>query len=305
LGYCRAMWREDFVRCLEESTTANPRVAEAIGIKEQHLPERIYKYRCDTDRSRNGLKTDTVWMASPESYNDPYDSSLVLPLATFRDLLEGALARKLERAGRAVSTQAIRDRAGEPLQQIAEATVSGFARFRKFAKVCSFSGNNDALLMWSHYANHHKGFCIEYNIATLGGGEFFRKNLYPVFYSKEFYDLRPFMEGLTGQSRDDFRPMIPLLAMLHKFDGWGYEDEWRLVDQKEAVEDDYGRSAPVPSRIFLGARFDLSAGSELLAICQSKGIPVSQMRLADDRFVLSSHELPAKPHSPDDLRSTL
>lgn len=78
------------------------------------------------------------------------------------------------------------------------------------------------------------------------------------------------MQGLTGPSRDDFRPMIPLLAMLHKFEGWGYEAEWRLVDEKSTDANDYARVAPLPSRIFLGARFDLSAGGGLVAISRRR-----------------------------------
>jgi hypothetical protein len=85
------MWTKDFVSCLEESTAGHPRVDEAIAIKEQHLPKRVYKYRCDTDYSRDGLKTNTVWMASPESYNDPYDCSLTFPLDTLLTLLEARL----------------------------------------------------------------------------------------------------------------------------------------------------------------------------------------------------------------------
>jgi len=287
------MWPDDFVRCLEESTTATSRVAEAIEIKERHLPKRIYKYRCDTDHARANLKANTVWMASPESYNDPYDSSFVFPLETLKNLLELALARKLKEAGHDVGMEVIRNKAASGIRHIAEATVSQFAAFRKFAKVCSFSERNDSLLMWSHYANHHKGFCIEYNIEVLSAGDFFRKNLYPVFYSEQFYDLGSFIQSLAGPSREDFRSMIPLLAMLHKFEGWKYEEEWRLVDEKDRIADDYSRVSPPPSRVFLGARFDLSAGSKLLAISRDRNIAVSQMRLGDDRFVLHSQELGA------------
>jgi hypothetical protein len=52
--------------------------------------------------------------------------------------------------------------------------------------------------MWSHYADHHRGFCIEYDLESLGdSNHFFRKNLYPVLYSADLYDLSPFVEGLA------------------------------------------------------------------------------------------------------------
>jgi Protein of unknown function (DUF2971) len=141
--------------------------------------------------------------------------------------------------------------------------------------------------MWGPYANHHRGFCIEYDLEALGAQHFFRKNLYPVLYSKDFYDLRPFMKGLTSGSRQEYRLMIPLLAMLHKFDGGEYEKEWRLMSETENIVEDHPQPAPVPSGIFLGARFELSTGKDLLAICQEKGVPISQMRLAKDKFALS------------------
>lgn len=101
-----------------------------------------------------------------------------------------------------------------------------------------------------------------------------------------------FLEALTGRERSDFKPMIPLLGMLHKFDGWSYEKEWRLVDQRSAPEEDYARSAPRPTRVFLGARFDAGAGAELLSICKAKSISVSQMRLADSAFAVVPKPFP-------------
>lgn len=68
------MWIEEFVECLEKHTDVEPRIMEGLAIKQQNLPERIYKYRRDCSYSRNCLKSKTVWLSSPEAYNDPYDS---------------------------------------------------------------------------------------------------------------------------------------------------------------------------------------------------------------------------------------
>lgn len=35
--------------------------------------------------------------------------------------------------------------------------------------------------MWSHYANKHTGFCVEYDISLLDN--FYKLNLFPVLYS--------------------------------------------------------------------------------------------------------------------------
>ncbi len=297
-----------------------------MALKQLNLPAKIYKYRDDTTSyARDNLRTDTVWMASPESYNDPYDSVLTFPIDMLHTLLEASLVERFVAATKLsglISPQAIEDakKSSKPLKAVlqhlqalkpakaaqfwdgraevysaqlrgyAEDALSKIQEFRKREKVCSFSTINDSLLMWSHYAEN-KGFCVEYDIQGLDEQHFFRKNLYPVLYTKEFYDLRPFMLRLAGGPRGDFRPMVPLVAMLHKFDGWSYESEWRLMHETEVIEDDHNRSAPTPSKVFLGARFDPSAGSALLAICQQKEIPMFQMHLAEDKFALSPQEL--------------
>lgn len=79
---------------------------------------------------------------------------------------------------------------------------------------------------------------------------------------------------------------MPLLAMLYKFKGWQYEREWRFIRELSQVQDDKIESAPVPSRIFLGTRFDASASKELLDICKDKKIPLSKMEMADDKYEL-------------------
>lgn len=69
------MWIQELVNCLEGATLKHPRTEEVIALKQPHLPKRIYKYRCDSTYARANLKTDTAWMASPDTYNDPYDCS--------------------------------------------------------------------------------------------------------------------------------------------------------------------------------------------------------------------------------------
>jgi len=315
------MWTEEFARLLEESTVGKPLVGDALALKDRHLPGRVYKYRCDTPYSRENLSSDTVWMASPESYNDPYDSWLTFPRDTLLQLLEARLvdpfvdATKLRGAvsptdienARASAVplatvleqvRAVKGAATfgywsdktksylSELHQYAQATVSRIEQFRRREKVCSFSAVSDSILMWSHYADHHKGLCIEYEIERLDADHRFRKNLYPVLYSRKFYNLDRFMTDLTSGSGDQLRSMIPLLAMLHKFDGWRYEEEWRLIRETEAIEADHNWDAPIPSRVILGAKFEPSVGRDLLQICRQKAVPLFQMHLAPDKFEL-------------------
>jgi len=158
-------------------------------------------------------------------------------------------------------------------------------------KLCSFSAINDSLLMWSHYADKHQEFCLEYDLESLEANDPFRKNLYRVIYSNQLYDLTPWAEGLAIANRQEFNPDCPLLGVLHKFDGWKYEEEWRVVSVTEAVIEDHDWPVPTPTRIFLGSKMEASKSKELLAICEQKKIEVHRMCLANDRFELSPEPL--------------
>jgi hypothetical protein len=269
------MWKDDFFKCLTGSTTENSRVVEALALKELHLPSRIYKYRCDCRYSHDTLGTDTVWLPSPDSFSDPYDCWLTFPDGVLAMLLKSRLGEAAESYSAAVDGLA--NQAASDLQEI-----------RKLARLCAFSATYNSLLMWSHYADQHKGFCLEYDIGGLKPDHPFRQHLYPVVYSKNIYDLEPIMKGLAARSGGEFRPMLPLLGMLHKFGGWKYEKEWRLIFEKPAGLDDHKQPAPTPSRIFLGSRLDPSKSLDLLDICRKKNIPISRMLLALDKFELLS-----------------
>lgn len=318
------MWAKDFVDCLESSTLNHPRLDEAIALKQLHLPKRIYKYRRDSNYSRQNLKTDTVWMASPDSYNDPYDCAFTVAeeqvvTALKKSLLtEFAKVYKLADADATEQIEKAMSGATDPLvflaeyiaevngvtpgnnpQQMAEFvslmapkmisnTVGVLRQWRKITKICSFSAVNDSILMWGHYAQDHKGFCVEYDLEKLQPDHPLRRTLYPVIYSPQLYDLTSFAQKLVGPNRQEFNPSSPLLGVLHKFDGWKYEEEWRSISYTQAVVDEHNWTVPTPSRVFLGTKMDSQNAKELVAICEPKGIEVCQMALAKDKFELSS-----------------
>jgi hypothetical protein len=278
------MWIQDFVDCIEGSTFDQPRFAGALSIKQQHLPKRIYKYRCDCSNSRGNLETDTVWLSSPDFYNDPYDclfrfsqdellvvleNRLVDTLATDGTLQGVVTAEQIESAKRShkpLKTIAgyIPDSssAGGNLKQrvelcstqapgVVERTTSTIQQWRKLTKVCSFSAINDSLLMWGHYADNHRGFCIEYDLEGLVADHRLRRTLFPVIYTNKTYDLTPWAVTLVSPDRGRFNTELLILCLIYKCDEWKYEEEWRMVRVTPTEELDQNCPVPTPARIYL------------------------------------------------------
>lgn len=87
-------WKKEFVRLLEKSTTQNELAEKALELKRANLPERICKYRRNSDHSRDNLKNNTLWMCSPNDYNDPFDCLTKVSLGRVEFALLRGLIRK-------------------------------------------------------------------------------------------------------------------------------------------------------------------------------------------------------------------
>ena len=168
----------------------------AMAFKQSHLPNRIYKYRADNSNALNNLTNDTVRMSSPDKYNDPYDCAFkIVADDIFKALSSTLLKEFLKNYGlddpdgeEAIKqAEASDDPFGFPMSHIAaklsakpeyhpttitvfdqalvraqiEDAIAYLNQVRATTKICSFCETNDNLLMWSHYAVDHKGFCLE------------------------------------------------------------------------------------------------------------------------------------------------
>ena len=78
---------------------------------------------------------------------------------------------------------------------------------------------NDDILMWAHYADGHKGICIELTPRTPTQIEQFQKAV-QVVYQSDFPFIDFYEERLSHKSA--------VAATATKSDRWAYEKEWRL-----------------------------------------------------------------------------
>lgn len=121
--------------------------------------------------------------------------------------------------------------------------VDGYLHFnetnRKNCFVFSMSESYDSDLMWAHYANSNKGFCIEYdfNKAPQLKAEIWKKliSIYKVIYKdeqEEFSFMRILdyiMKGQTDQEEYKSISYDMMQKLITKKAFWSYEKEWRIL----------------------------------------------------------------------------
>nr|WP_254230553.1 DUF2971 domain-containing protein [Vibrio coralliilyticus] len=134
--------------------------------------------------------------------------------------------------------------------------------------------------MWSHYAEQHKGFCIEYdrNPSNLLGDN----NTLPVRYTNRLpvFSLQSIVSSDLNNRKEYMRSLV-----LSKAQEWSYENEWRFINSRGdcLVE----LNADITAIIF-GARMPQehkSFLSQLLAR-DNQDIKLKQVELKADGFGL-------------------
>lgn len=140
-------------------------------------------------------------------------------------------------------------------------------------------------LMWSHYAESHTGFCVEYDFSGADPSVFSALPV-PVFYS-DTRPLVPWKAAFENTSENIAEACTELmLGVLTKDSAWGYENEWRIL--LHSTEDPHLKM-PKISCLYLGSAISEENKTTLITIAKEKNIPVKQMTV--DRGAYSLHAI--------------
>lgn len=138
-------------------------------------------------------------------------------------------------------------------------------------------------LMWSHYADGHKGFCIEYDFSE-PEDEILSKLPLPVVYS-ENRPLVPWKAAIDNSVENMEEAYAEIvMGLLTKDKEWEYENEWRILI---GATEDAELVMPKVSCIYLGASIEKENRDKIVAIAKKLNIPVKQMKV--DRGTYDLH----------------
>ena len=281
-----------------------------IPLKKINIPKSLFKYRGNDSSSRKNLKDDTVWLAKPSSFNDPYDCNIFIDNVSYHlrrlESLKGMLtASELDEASEKIRNGLT---SGEICEQwylnrfpdgiieaksakhqmdgVLENHHKQLDAMKDASGVCSFCERLDSPLMWSHYSDQHRGFCIEYDFkdaVNFSPLDFF---LNPVMYQDKMVDC---FDNLGSDNLS--HPYRLYLINLLKSEDWSYEREWRIVmfNVKNRVQ-----KVPRAKAVYLGSHIvgntvgnieqALIGKEEIIEICRDKDIPVYQMNHSRSNF---------------------
>jgi len=193
------------------------------------IPKVLFKYRdWENEHHRDIVQKNELYFSSMSQFNDPYEGKIpyrynseeLTPDKIFTKMFSMAKneypdwseAKLIDYVYEYQRRNLLFDDAH--LQQVYQQTVKDIERVYGIFALTTEENN---FLMWSHYSNSHKGFCIGFDTRILW--EITKGGIGPVTYQKELPTFSLFENPM----------MFSHKLLSTKSDIWEYENEFRII----------------------------------------------------------------------------
>lgn len=263
-----------------------------IEEREKYIPQELYRYRRIDNKNMDALKKDEIYLTSPYLFNDPYDSTFSIDMELYKNSIilpnieqkikEEIVKTEFEKSGIGIENvenmHIVYENMNVDISKMDDFIDNNSYTFYneiikqeiKF-KIACFSESPNCILMWSHYANQHQGFCIGYDTSKIEN-EIIKK-IYPVFYHETFFQL------IEDEDLNDKK-----FNSLIKFKDWRYEKEWRLISDEKVL-------SLKPSKIYLGIKFNDEYVDLFKDIASEKNCKLYKMKMNYSEYALECDEI--------------
>lgn len=263
------------------------RVYDEIGYFYQcYAPASLYKYYSDTKLNFETIKNNSMWYSAPCNFNDIFDCNISID---DEKIFNNALNLFPDKRG---------VRTGSPMwKKLKEEINRGlymletqFNELRNTTGISCFSEREDSLLMWAHYANNHRGICVEYNLLNINKELGF--TAVPIIYSND----RTCFDSIESYGEKDIWKFF-IESLTSKSMEWNYEKEWRIIRDQVACGSqwDVNKKGALlkmirPDSIILGCATNLEFEKEIMRYCDDNKIKLYKMK--KDQYEYKLNKIP-------------
>lgn len=258
---------------------------------DSQLPTQLYKYQAFTTQSLTNLVNRQIWLSSPLQFNDPFDCTADVDVkeCSEEDLEEILKHTKNELRGDTHFD--VLYRTDGKLNSTFRSAISSALRAetkkvmerRSEKGLACFSEVHDNMLMWAHYGDGHRGFCLQFDTSYAPLTKALK-----VAYQSEV----PQLDGarvLIGDAQCAIRPLY-----LTKLTDWSYEQEWRVIHQQAKTAFGYGVDAL--TGIYFGSSIDASHREILALVLRGSPTKLYQMERVPHEFAVEAKPVEHQPY---------
>jgi len=152
--------------------------------------------------------------------------------------------------------------------------------------IFSLSKRYDDELLWAHYANSHKGFCIEYDLDRLLSKQNPKHHFFDIKYTNEIPNL-DISKIITQDNPDKLIKMM----LGFKSQRWEYENELRIITENQGLNTYDYRAVKA---IYFGLKTPEDEIDQVMKTLQGRKIKYFQMHLKPNSFEFEAKQIEDK-----------
>ena len=214
-----------------------------------------------------------IFLAPIDTLNDPFEANVKIHEESFE------FGRFLKLLPRFEYNQSIKDAELSFINLVAD-----FIKNSKSFGVYSLSQSHDDELLWTYYADSHRGFCVEYDLDKLKEYKIPTEPSIQVEYQDEIPELTSL--DIIHLKKNEEILQKKLLGTKSK--RWEHENEIRIITGQTGLYDYDYRSL---KSIYFGYRSDEKFRRLTMRVLKGRGISYYLMKPKDGTYKLEKHRL--------------
>lgn len=177
----------------------------------------------------------------------------------------------------------------DPFELLVTDSKNGTVKRIKGLRILCLTSGQTNRLMWAHYANEHKGVCLAIEVPV--------DLVYAVCYTKtrtKSDNVDNIYKNHKSHAKKNLIKEYHELSKNKKIgllkDGfWSYENEYRIIFEKNEKHKDY-YSDGIPrlkikiTTVYLGAKMEKKEKETIVKLCKKKTIPIKEIQLSKTEY---------------------
>lgn len=261
----------------------------------------LYKFYRATSNNKDNIINQQIWLSEIREFNDPFEGNIEFDRRRFAaENIEPFVIGKDKEYINAIRNEFNKVEHSEIIDKnvdalilkLTEGTRIDFCRqygicakelekIRNqipFVVTCFSKFDNDEemlqnIVMWSHYADQHRGFCVKYRIDDNAP---IVEHLFDVEYNQiNRLNVSELKELLNDLNSDESQRIL-INRLKHKYYQWEYEKEKRLIiSTNNKCYTKIGKGGLMPfehkiEKIFFGLKMERNLCREIINNCHDK-----------------------------------
>ena len=296
--YLNDEWKKKFFRSYFGIDADKKTLNKCLGYKNEHIPNSLFKYS-KVKNVISLLSDDLMFLPKIEDLNDPFECNIFYDLDVVLDKFIDNLDKFVDYSK--FDDEIISENESlfiskflkQPFIESFEKILSEVEEnFKNKTSIICLSEDYSITPMWAHYADNHKGVCIEYDLKNISN--FMLQLLcFPIEYVEESDNT--FELSALFDDNINTNPNWLLRLALRKSHNWEYEKEWRIIVSQFIKDSFYEKSYGgvyfdefysdkhymkfiKPKSVYLGLNIDSKDEEKVIDICRFRRINVYKMK---------------------------